>query len=98
MDNNDTKQLQRDEEAGLMDFRVYCLEKLSLDVVVRAKSKEEAEAIANQAWNEGLIDIDWDNCESCTCVADAKRPVNGFGTKDYDRYRRTADGKGVEGF
>ena len=82
---------RKDKEAGLKDFKVYCLERLSLDVVVRAKSKEEAEEIAYEAWNNGMIDIDWDNCESCTCEVREERRINGFGPRDYDRYRRTVN-------
>lgn len=94
---DETKREKRDEEAGLKDYRVYCCEKLSKDVVVRARSAKEAEEIADQAWSDGLIEVDWDNAESCTCEVQEEQPMKHFGT-DYEMYRRTVDGKSVEGF
>lgn len=94
---DDSLREKRDEEAGYRDFRVYCYEKLSKDVVVRARSPKEAEEIADQAWSDGLIEVDWDNAESCTSEVQEERPMKHFGT-DYEMYRRTVDGKSVEVF
>ena len=94
---DETKREKRDEEAGFKDYRVYCCEKLSKDVVVRARSAKEAEEIADQAWSDGLIEIDWEHVESCTCEVHEEQPMKHFGT-DYEMYRRTVDGKNVEGF
>ena len=87
--------MEKDE--GMKDFRVRCTETLALDVVVRAKNAKEAESIADDAWSDGLIEIDWDNVDTCTCKAIDDGKIGRFGN-DYYCYRRKADGNGVEEF
>lgn len=68
-------------EDGCKDYDVECSMLVTRRVLVRAKSKEEAEAIVDAAWTDG--DIELEVCEDET--SNEVNVVQAFGEKWFEK-------------